>query len=107
MPLAISSLASKRAYTIAGWAVLYWVIGFASIGIAHEVGISAIGAVSIKASVMSLTMAIFDIHRSGHAGNILPPASAAAAALAAYTGLGLALLYWRVRRAEVSGMGGS
>jgi len=106
VPLAISSLGARKAYTIAGWAVLYLVIGYACVGIAHNTGMPELAAISIKRSVMSVTFALFDIQRVGHAGSTLPPLRVALAAIAGYTALSVAILFWRVRRAERAGLGG-
>jgi ABC-type transport system involved in multi-copper enzyme maturation permease subunit len=108
VPLAISAIGSRRRYTIAGWAMFYLVIGNTAMLIGHESGISAIGAISIKGTVMSITYALFDVKIlfGSEEETFLPPVEAAVAAAVTYTAISIGFLYWRVRRAERAGMGG-
>ena len=106
VPLAVSSLGTRKAFTIAGWAIIYLVVGYACVGIAYNTGVRELSALSIKQSVMSITFALFDIERVGRDHNVLPPVGAACAAVIAYTALAIGVLFWRVRRAEHAGMGG-
>ncbi len=105
IPFALSALGSRRRYTIAAWAVFYVVLSNVAMGIARNTGVLEIGAISPFGQVMAFTYELFDVEPI-RKFRIQPPIGAAIAASVTYLIVGLGVVYWRVRRAEKSGMGG-
>jgi ABC-type transport system involved in multi-copper enzyme maturation permease subunit len=106
VPLALGATGARRRYAIGAWAVFYVVVGNAALGIAHVADVPAVGALSIKGCVMSITYAVFDVQMTRHGGDILPPLGAAIAGAAGWAAAAIAFVTWRVRRAQHRGMGG-
>ncbi len=107
VPLAISGLARKKAYTIAAWAAFYLVVGNTATIVADQTGTPAIAAIHIKACVMSIAYELFGVEfLRGMQEEVLPPVGVAVAASAAYVVISAAIVGWRIRQAESSGLGG-
>lgn len=104
IPLAFSAMSSNRRYAIAAWAVFHLIISNIAVGIAAgNDGAEALGAVNLTDSVMTVIYRIYDMQRlEGYS----PPLWSAVAMLSVYFVAGFAIVYWRVSKAQRSGMGG-
>jgi ABC-2 type transport system permease protein len=101
--LGFSALSHKRAHTMAAWAIFYVLIGQIAIGISFGTGNRLVAIVDLKRSVTTVTDWILGVRATGPA---VPPVWAAAAMLGLLSATGLALVVWRVARAERRGLGG-
>lgn len=105
IPLAFSALSSNRRYAIAAWAVFHLVVSNIAVAIAAnpKLNISALGAINMTDSLLTVIYRIFDMHRTqGYS----PPLWSAITMLTLYFSAGFGIVYWRVSKAQRSGMGG-
>jgi len=104
IPLAFSALSSNRRYAIAAWAVFHLIISNIAVGIAaNNKGAEALGALNVNDSLLTVIYRIFDMKRmDGYS----PPMWSATGMLVVYFVAGFGIVYWRVRSAQRSGMGG-
>lgn len=113
VPMGFSALASRPLYTILIWVAYEFMIGgiFAAVGALS--GVSAIGALDLGTSLNAITFEIFGQtidFSSGNTGPMgafrPPPLWAAVIGLAGMLAASVALVIWRVRRAQKAGLGG-
>ncbi len=104
IPLAFSAVSSNARYAIAAWAVYHLIISnIAVIIAAKNPGAGAVGALNVSDSLMSVIYRIYDVKRmSGYS----PPLWSAISILVVYFAVGFGVVYWRVNKAQRSGMGG-
>lgn len=104
VPVAFSAISSRKRYTLAAWAIFYFVVGKIAPVIGHEAGIEELGLLDISHAVTAFAYEIYDV--APLTGPTLPSGWTALAALAGYVAVSVAVVYWRVARAERAGMGG-
>jgi hypothetical protein len=104
VPLGFSALITNRRYAMALWAAYYIVFGSMAVGIAY-VTRPEIGAIDLGAALKSISLHLFDFHVSGR--NVEIPMSAALISIFGHAVVAIGLVFWRVRRAQQTGVGGS
>jgi ABC-2 type transport system permease protein len=107
VPLGISALGRRAALTVAGWAALYLVIGNAASVLGDSTGLAALNALNLRTSVLAIVYHVFDVETVGAARRMMPSISIALSGVAAQVAAAIGLIYWRVRTAERTGLGGS
>jgi len=104
VPLGFSAVVANRRYALALWAAYYVVIG----SMARGLGIlltPAIGAIDLPAAFEGLANAMFDARFPGRDINV--PVGPAVISIAAHVVVAIGLVFWRVRNAQQTGVGGS
>jgi hypothetical protein len=104
VPLGFSALIANRRYAMALWAAYYLVVG----GMAQGLGFvttPAVAALDLSAALHAISLYLFDLRMSGGSPKI--PASAALISILGHVVAAIGLLFWRVRRAQQTGVGGS
>jgi ABC-type transport system involved in multi-copper enzyme maturation permease subunit len=104
VPVAIGAITGNPRHAVAAWVGFYFVLGASAGVVALQLDMPVIAAIDLQSSVMAIAVRLF--HLSFTTREVLPPAWAAMTALVGYPAAGLALLYWRVSRAERAGLGG-
>jgi hypothetical protein len=104
VPLGFSALISNRRYALALWAVYYTVIGWMAGGIAL-VTWPEIGALDLGASLKMIMLNLFDARIRGR--SVAFPTSVALISILAHSAVAIGLVFWRVRKAQQTGVGGS
>jgi hypothetical protein len=104
VPLGFSALITNRRYAMALWAAYYIVIGSMAEGIAF-VTRPAIGALDLGAALKTISLNLFDTHLSGR--NLAIPTSVALISIFGHAVVAIGLMFWRVRNAQQTGVGGS
>jgi hypothetical protein len=104
VPLGFSALIANRRHALALWAAYYVLIGSMASGIAY-VTTPAIGALDLASALKSISFNLFDVHRSGR--DLAIPTSAALISILGHTVIAIGLVFWRVRNAQRTGVGGS
>jgi hypothetical protein len=105
VPLGFSALITNRRYAMALWAAYYIVIGSMAGGIAF-VTRPAIGALDLGAALKAISLNLFDTHLSGGRGLAIPT-SVALISIFGHAAVAIGLMFWRVRNAQQTGVGGS
>jgi hypothetical protein len=103
VPLGFSAIVTNRRYALALWAVYYVVIGFLAQGIAF-VTRDEVAALDLGASLEMVMLNLFDARFRGR--NIEFPTSVAVISILAHAAVAIGLVFWRVRKAQHSGVGG-
>jgi hypothetical protein len=105
VPFGFSAVIANRRYAMALWTAYYIVLG----GMAAVVGLfiqPVIGALDLSTALSAVTLDLFEFHLLGkHTVDI--PISAALVSIAAHCAVAIAIVLWRVRNAQQSGIGGS
>jgi hypothetical protein len=104
VPLGFSALLGNRRYAMALWAAYYIVIGWMAQGLGY-VTRPAIGALDLSAALNAVSLNLFDLHLSGNTLKI--PTSAALISILGHAAVAIGLVFWRVRSAQQTGVGGS
>lgn len=104
VPVAFSSLSSSKMHTVPAWGAFYFLTTIMVPLISRETGVVHLQALDIPRSIHTLAYATFDVVPITSAER--PAAWVAVVGLCGYILVGLAVLYWRVARAEKRGMGG-
>jgi hypothetical protein len=86
------------------WAAYYLLVGWMAQGIGR-VTTPAVAALDLAASLNAVSLNLFDLRFTGRLPSI--PTSAALISILAHVGVAIALVSWRVRRAQHTGVGGS
>lgn len=105
VPLGFSALTANRGYALAMWAAYDIVIGEMAKLIAF-VSTPAIAAIDLPACLQAISFDLFDLHLNGPR-NMEIPASAALISIFGHTAVAIGLVFWRVRNAQQTGVGGS
>jgi len=104
VPLGFSALSMNRKHTLALFAGYYFIAGTIVALIARKAGIPGLAALDLKNAIGGLSLGLFDFGFRDRG-----PAPGFVSSLIGLIGLsaaGLAVAYWRVARAERSGLGG-
>jgi len=101
VPLAFSSLLPNRRHALALWAAFYLIFGAMAYALAH-VASPAIGALDLPRAVQAVAYHLFELE----VRDPEIPFDAALACLLGYSALAVALIAFKVRGAQHSGVGG-
>ena len=104
VPLGFSAVVTNRRYALALWAVYYVVIGWMAQGIAfvtrHE-----LAALDLGAALKMVMLNLFDARFRGR--NFEFSTNVALISIVAHAAVAIGLVFWRVRKAQQSGVGGA
>ena len=105
MPLAISSLVTKRRYALALWATYYLIIGNMAFGLARVIT-PGLAALDIPTAMLTVSLNLFDLHPllRGFGGMSV---DTAVIGLLLQSAIGIAILWFQVSRDQRTGVGGS
>ena len=104
VPLGFSALVPNRRYAMALWAAYYILLGSMAQGIGRLTS-PTVAALDLASSLKSVSLSLFDVHRSGRDLSI--PTSAALLSILGHAAIAIGLVVWRVRNAQQTGVGGS
>lgn len=104
VPLGFSALIANRRYAMALWAAYYLVIGWMAQGLGY-VTTPSVAAIDLAAALNAVSLNLFDLHLSGR--NAAISTSAALISILGHTVAAIGLVFWRVRNAQQTGVGGS
>jgi hypothetical protein len=104
VPLGFSAVVASRRHAIALWAVYYIVIGSMAQQLGRVIN-PAIGALDLAASLGAIAHAMFGVQIIGRGSE--PPVTAALISIAVHIAAATAVAFWRVRRAQQTGVGGA
>ena len=104
VPLTFSSISSSKLHTVPAWGAFYFLTTILIPVLSRGTGVLALEALDIPRSIHTLAYATFDVVPIF--GSERPTAWVAIVGLLGYIVVGLAILYWRVSKAEKRGMGG-
>jgi hypothetical protein len=102
VPLGFSALVTNRRYALALWAVYYIVIGWMAQGIAR-VTWPEVAAIDPGEALKMVMRNLFEARTWG----AMFSTSVALISIAAHATVAIALVFWRVRKAQQTGVGGS
>ena len=104
VPLGFSAVIANRRYAMALWAAYYLVLG----SMAERIGVvttPAISALDLPTALKTISLNLFDLHLSD--GNLALSTSVALSSVLGHAAIAIALVFWRVRSAQQTGVGGS
>jgi hypothetical protein len=104
VPLGFSAMITNRRYAMALWAAYYIVVGSMAGGIAL-LTTPAIAAIDLGAALKVIALNLFDVQQNGRALAI--PTSIALISIFGHAAVAIGLMFWRVRNAQQTGVGGS
>jgi len=104
VPLGFSALITNRRYAMALWAAYYLIIGWMAQGISY-VTRPEIAALDLGAALKGVAMNLFEVQMNGR--NAMIPTSAALISIFGHAAIAIGLVFWRVRNAQQTGVGGS
>jgi ABC-type transport system involved in multi-copper enzyme maturation permease subunit len=104
VPLGFSALITNRRYAMALWAAYYLMIGWMAQGISF-VTRPELAALDLGAALKGVAMNLFEVQMSGR--NAMIPTSAALISIVGHAAIAIGLVFWRVRNAQQTGVGGS
>lgn len=104
VPLGFSAVITNRRYAMALWAAYYIVVGSMAQGIA-SLTTPAIAALDVGAALKAISLSLFEVQRSGR--NLAIPTSVALISIFGHVAVAIGLMFWRVRNAQETGVGGS
>jgi len=105
VPLGFSALVTKRSHAMALWIAYYVVFGAMVDRLAHATN-PAIGALDLSECLRAVALELFDL-RMGGRRNMDLPVGVALISIFAHVTAALALVFWRVRSAQRTGVGGA
>jgi hypothetical protein len=95
---------TNRRYALALWAAYYIMIGTMAGGLAY-VTRPELAAIDLGASLKNVMLNLFDARLRGH--GVVIPTSAALISILGHAAIAIGLVFWRVRKAQQTGVGGS
>jgi hypothetical protein len=104
VPLGFSAVIANRRYAMALWAAYYLVLG----SMAERIGVvttPAISALDLPTALKTISLNLFDLHLSD--GNLAISTSVALISVLGHAAIAIGLVFWRVRSAQQTGVGGS
>jgi hypothetical protein len=107
LPLAFSALVPNRRYALGLWVGYYVVVGSITILINFESG-SQVVALDVSTAIAALSLDIFDVHAvwgRRQKWHLTPGMALASIAIQAV--IAIAIVWWRVARAQRQGVGGA
>jgi hypothetical protein len=103
VPLGFSAVIANRRYATGLWAVYYLVLGSMAARIG-AVTTPAIAGLDLATALKSISLNLFDLHMSGFTVTI--STSAALISILGHATVAIGLVFWRVRNAQQTGVGG-
>jgi hypothetical protein len=103
VPLGFSALTANKRHAVAVWAAYYVVVGYMALGIAY-VTTPAVAAIDLPSSLQAVSLHLYDMRFGGRGPDI--PTSAALISILGHAAAAIAVVIWRVRRAQQTGVGG-
>jgi hypothetical protein len=104
VPLGFSALVTNPRYAMALWAAYYIPIGFMAQGIAH-VTRPELAAIDVGAALRVVSLNLFDVEMLGRDASF--STAVALTSIFGHAAIAIGLVFWRVRTAQHSGVGGS
>jgi len=104
VPLGFSALIANRRYAMALWAAYYLVLSTMVSQIAR-ITTPAVGAIDLASALKAISFNLFDVHLRGRDLEI--PTNAALISIFGHAAVAIGLVFWRVRSAQQTGVGGS
>jgi ABC-type transport system involved in multi-copper enzyme maturation permease subunit len=104
VPLGFSAVITNRRYALALWAAYYLLIGSIAGGLAY-VTRPELAAIDLGAALKNVMLNLFDARMRGH--GVVIPTSAALISILGHSAVAIGLVFWRVRKAQQTGVGGS
>jgi len=104
VPLGFSALIANRRNAMALWATYHVVVGWMAQGVAF-VTTPEVGALDLSAALNAVSLNLFDVHLRMTDQSI--PTSAAVISILGHAAAAIAVVSWRVRDAQRTGVGGS
>jgi hypothetical protein len=105
VPLGFSAVLSNKGYAMALWAAYYIVISNMAVLVSMATT-PAVAALDLPTALQAVSLHLFDLHLAGKR-NFDIPASAALISILAHAGIAIGLVFWRVRGAQRTGVGGA
>jgi hypothetical protein len=103
VPLGFSALLANRRHAMALWATYYIIIGSMATGIGF-LTTPALAAIDLASSLRAVSLHLFGQHLSGRDPD--PPTSLALVSILGHAAAAIGVVFWRVRNAQQSGVGG-
>jgi hypothetical protein len=104
VPLGCSAVLANRRYAMALWAAYYLLVGTMAQGLGR-VTTPAIGALDLPAALNAISLKLFAVRFTSGQNEV--PASAALISILGHAAVAIAIVLWRVRRSQQTGVGGS
>lgn len=104
IPLGFSALIANRRHAMALWAAYYIIVGSMASGLAL-LTTPVLGALDLASSLHAISLHLFDARFGGRGPDV--PTSAALISILAHAAAAIGLVFWRVRRAQQTGVGGA
>jgi hypothetical protein len=104
VPLGFSAVVANRRYAMAMWAAYYVVVGSMAQGLGLVIS-PGIAAIDLASSLQAVANTLFDARLRGTRMNV--PAEAALISIGVHVVAAIGVVFWRVRSAQHSGIGGS
>jgi len=105
VPLGFSALITNRSYAVALWAAYYLLIGHVALGLAF-VTHPVVAALDLPTALGAVARDLFDVHLNSFV-KLDIPISAALISIFAHVAAAIGLMFWRVRHAQQTGVGGA
>jgi hypothetical protein len=105
VPLGFSALLGSPRYAIALWATYYLLIGEMAKRLAHVAG-PAVAAIDLPTALQTVALDLFDLQRT-QSDHLAMSTSIALISILGHAALAIAVVHWRVRLAQRTGVGGS
>jgi hypothetical protein len=105
VPLGFSALTDNKRHALALWAAYYVVVGSMAGGIAYATT-PAVAAIDLSACLHAISLHLYD-QRFGGARSPDIPTVAALISVFGHVAAAIAVVFWRVRRAQQTGVGGA
>lgn len=105
IPLGFSAVMSSRSYAMALWAAYYIVVSNIVVLVSTATS-PALGALDLPSSLQAVALYLFELRASGRRTLEIPPELALASILG-HAAIAIALVFWRVRNAQRTGVGGA
>jgi hypothetical protein len=105
IPLGFSAVLSNRSHAMALWAAYYIVVSN-MISLVSLVTSPALGALDLPSALQAVALYLFDLRLGGRRVLDIPPGVALASILG-HAAIAIGLVFWRVRTAQRTGVGGA
>jgi ABC-type transport system involved in multi-copper enzyme maturation permease subunit len=105
VPLGFSALVGNRRYALAMWAAYYLLVGLMAVMLG-AVSTSAVAALDLPTSIQTVAFTLFDVDfRFGRRVDV--PLAVALVSIFAHAVAAIAVVWWSVSRAQLTGVGGA
>jgi hypothetical protein len=107
IPLGFSALVANRGYALGLWAAYYVIVGTIAGGAGALGKVGWVAAIDIPTALHSLANRAFHLPSIIEQRGVEVPMVAAVASIAIQSGAAIALIYWKLSRAQKAGVGGA